>query len=47
MGALLKHLNSLGLRDGIAKSLEQSVDGIPLKTHLEIIRKIRSIAISV
>lgn len=41
---MLKQLNSLGLRDGISKSAEQSVDSVPLKTHLEMIEKMRVIA---
>ena len=40
---VLRHLNSLGLRDGVSKSLKQSVDGIPLKTHLEVLQSIRTL----
>ncbi len=40
----MKNINSLGVRDGMSKSLDQSVDGIPLKDHLDIIQKLRQIA---
>ena len=43
---MLKHINGLGVRDGISKSLDQSVDGIPLKIHQDVVQKMRLIATS-
>lgn len=40
---LLQHMNSLGIRDGITHSLDQSVDGLPLSTHLQKLQQIRDI----
>ena len=41
---LLKLLNQLGVCDGISKSLNQSVDGLPLQVHLDKLEKLREIA---
>ena len=41
--SLLKHMNGLGIRDGITKGLDQSVDGLSLETHLEKLAQIASV----
>ena len=42
---LLQHLNSLGVRDGINGSLDQSVDGLPLETHLKKMDELRTLVL--
>eukprot|EP00731_Ephydatia_muelleri_P038147 Em0666g3a len=43
---LLRHMNTLGIRDGITHSLDQSVDGLPLQTHLHKLQQLRDIVIA-
>ncbi len=35
MTSLLEHMNKLGISDGISGNTDLSVDGLPLKTHLD------------
>ena len=37
-------MNQLGFRDGVSKSLDQSVDGLPLQVHLKKLADIKAIA---
>ena len=39
-------MNDHGVRDGITKSLDLSVDGIPLKNHLEQLQSMRAAVFS-
>ena len=40
----MKHLNSVGVRDGITKSLNMSVDGVSADDHLLKLDQLRAIA---
>ena len=42
---LLAHLNELGVSDGLTKSLDQSVDGLCLQTHLDKLDQLRAVVI--
>ena len=42
--SLLKRMNELGFRDGVTKSLDQSVDGQPLPVHLKKLSDITKLA---
>ena len=42
---LLRHMNGLGIRDGISHGLDQSVDGMPLQVHLDKLDQIRAVTL--
>ena len=42
--SLLKYMNQFGIRDGISKGLDQSVDGLPLPVHLKKLSDITELA---
>ena len=41
--SVLQYMNSLGVKDGVTGSLDQSVGGVPLSVHLNKIQEIRDI----
>ena len=40
----MQHLNSLGVRDGINKALNKSVDGVSVDQHLLKLNQLRAVA---
>lgn len=44
---LLRHMNGLGVRDGVNRGLGQSVDGFPLQVHLDKLNDIGALALPV
>ena len=44
--SLLKQMNSMGVRDGISGSLDQSVDGLPLQVHLDKLEELRALVVN-
>ena len=38
--SLLRFMNSVGVRDGVSGTLDQSVDGLPLSVHISKIQEI-------
>lgn len=43
IGSLLKHMNDLGISDGVTGSRDQSVDGLPLQVHLDKVRELLNV----
>ena len=43
ISSLLEHMNNLGVVDGVTKEKGQSVDGLPLKVHLDKVQELKNI----
>lgn len=40
ISSLLKHMNDLGICDGMSGNRDQSVDGLPLQVHLNKVEEL-------